>query len=216
MLRLCSVLVLSLLPSFGFADFSGVLRVTDADTVDVGDVRVRLHAIDAPEVDQTCETAAGQPFACGTWATVQVEARFGGQTARCETLDTDRYGRTVAKCRVDGADMGAEIVSAGWAFAYRRYGMDYDLDEKAAYVAGRGLHGYRVQSPAAFREARGQGRLPPDPACRIKGNISGSGQIFHVPGQEFYDRTGINEARGERWFCSEGEALRAGWRPARR
>lgn len=198
------------------SDIRGPVNVIDADTLDVGAVRVRLHAIDAPEMDQTCETEQGLPFACGAWVAERVRARFQGRTARCTRVDTDRYGRTVAKCRVDGTDIGAEIVSAGWAFAYRHYGMDYDLDEKAAYVADRGLHSFRVQSPAQFRQTRTKGRIPPDPTCRIKGNISKYGRIFHLPGQEFYERTGINGARGERWFCSATQATEAGWRPARR
>jgi hypothetical protein len=53
--------------------------------------------------------------------------------------------------------------------------------------------------------------------CNIKGNISLSGErIFHVPGQEYYSETVVDPEKGERWFCSEGEAWRAGWRKARR
>ena len=53
----------------------------------------------------------------------------------------------------------------------------------------------------------------PPPGCLIKGNISASGErIYHVPGGRFYDRTVIDVARGERWFCSEAEAQAAGWR----
>lgn len=51
--------------------------------------------------------------------------------------------------------------------------------------------------------------------CDIKGNISGSGRIYHLPGGAHYERTRIDESKGERWFCSEGEARAAGWRPAR-
>lgn len=50
--------------------------------------------------------------------------------------------------------------------------------------------------------------------CLIKGNINRAGQkIYHVPGSPSYDQTQINEAAGERWFCSEREAVAAGWRP---
>jgi hypothetical protein len=49
--------------------------------------------------------------------------------------------------------------------------------------------------------------------CRIKGNISWSGErIYHLPGDEYYDATRINTAKGERWFCTEAEAQDAGWR----
>ena len=55
---------------------------------------------------------------------------------------------------------------------------------------------------------------PPD-GCRIKGNISSSGKIFHVPGSAAYEKTRIDTAKGERWFCSEAEARDAGWRAPR-
>ena len=52
-------------------------------------------------------------------------------------------------------------------------------------------------------------------SCNIKGNISSSGEkIYHVPGCSSYNVTKIDEARGEQWFCSEAEALAAGWRKA--
>lgn len=55
------------------------------------------------------------------------------------------------------------------------------------------------------------------PSCRIKGNISvDSGErIYHVPGQLFYDDTKIRTDYGERWFCSEADARKAGWRKSR-
>lgn len=216
MLRLCFTFVLALWPVLGAADVVGTVRVIDADTIDVGDTRIRLHAIDAPEMDQNCETEHGVAFACGKWATAQVQARFEGAQARCVPRDVDRYGRVVAQCRVAGQDMGEVIVSEGWAFAFRRYGMEYDLAEKGAFVTDRGLHGLRVQSPAQFRAARVSDQVPVDPNCVIKGNTSKSGRIYHVPGQEFYAATQINRAKGERWFCSEREARAAGWRRARR
>jgi hypothetical protein len=52
--------------------------------------------------------------------------------------------------------------------------------------------------------------------CRIRGNVSiATGErIYHVPGQADYERTKIRPSYGERWFCSEAEARRAGWRRA--
>ena len=50
--------------------------------------------------------------------------------------------------------------------------------------------------------------------CPIKGNINRDGElIYHTPwGSQWYDRTKINPDQGERWLCSEREALDAGWR----
>ncbi len=51
--------------------------------------------------------------------------------------------------------------------------------------------------------------------CAIKGNINAKGKrIYHLPGGKWYDRTRIDPAKGERWFCSEAEARAAGWRKA--
>jgi hypothetical protein len=35
-----------------------------------------------------------------------------------------------------------------------------------------------------------------------------------MPWSPWYARVKIDVSRGERWFCSEAEALAAGWRPA--
>ncbi len=51
--------------------------------------------------------------------------------------------------------------------------------------------------------------------CRIKGNINAKGErIYHMPGQRAYGATRIKPTKGERWFCSEAEAIAAGWRKA--
>ena len=135
--------------------------------------------------------------------------------ADCEALDTDRYDRIVARCSVGGEDAGRVLVRAGWAVAFRRYSMDYDLDEKAAHVSGVGIHAGTMQSPAEFRARPVQ--TAGAEGCTIKGNISAKGErIYHMPGQEHYDRTRISVTKGERWFCSEAPARAAGWSRAQR
>ena len=54
--------------------------------------------------------------------------------------------------------------------------------------------------------------------CDIKGNISYTSKekIFHAPGQEYYDATVITPMFGERWFCTEEEAIANGWRKSRK
>lgn len=215
MLRICAALVFALIAALAQAAPSGRVKVIDADTWDVGDTRVRLFGIDAPELGQSCTDRDGRDWSYGDWATQQTRARYQGHVASCDALDTDRYGRTVARCTVGGQDVARELVRNGWALAFRRYSLDYDLDEKAAHVAGVGIHRGTIQQPAEFR-AR-----PVQPAtvegCKIKGNISSKGErIYHMPGQEHYDRTRISVSKGERWFCSEAEARAAGWRRARR
>ena len=54
--------------------------------------------------------------------------------------------------------------------------------------------------------------------CSIKGNISiNSGKkLYHLPGMEDYDSTNIEPVHGERWFCTEAEAIASGWQKAPR
>jgi hypothetical protein len=58
-----------------------------------------------------------------------------------------------------------------------------------------------------------QGCITPPPNCLIKGNISSDGvKIYHVPSGVSYNQTKIDSTRGERWFCTEQEAMANGWR----
>ncbi len=52
--------------------------------------------------------------------------------------------------------------------------------------------------------------------CLIKGNISSSKEkIYHVEGCGSYNKTVIDTDAGEKWFCTEDEAVKAGWRKAK-
>ena len=54
-------------------------------------------------------------------------------------------------------------------------------------------------------------------ACKIKGNINRGGEkIFHVPSGQYYRSIKIDTSKGERYFCSEVEARKSGWRKSRR
>ncbi|NCT12299.1 MAG: thermonuclease family protein [Rhodobacterales bacterium] len=216
MFRICSAFLLSICAAAALAEIAGPVAVIDGDTLDVGGTRVRLYGIDAVELSQSCTTEQGVVWACGLWVRDVLRARYQGAAVVCERIDTDRYGRAVARCVHDGQDIGAALVADGLAEAYRRYSMDYDLIEKQAYVAGRGLWSGQVQSPESYRAARVAASPPPaDPECAIKGNISAGGRIYHMPQDRDYARTRIDTGAGERWFCSEAAARAAGWRRAR-
>lgn len=194
----------------------GAAVVTDGDTIRINNLPIRLHGIDAPEAEQDCTTEHGFPFACGDAATNALRLALDRQEVTCVALDEDRYGRIVARCFVQGQDVGQKMVATGYARAYRRYSAEYVPDEDMARAAGLGLWSANMQTPATYRSLAQETSPPPDPSCVIKGNISDNGRIYHVPGQEWYDRTRINETAGERWFCSAQEADNAGWRMAER
>ena len=204
---------------------SGVVHVVDGDTIDVGRTRVRLFGIDAPEADQTCVGADAAVLPCGAWVMAQVRAIYQGEHANCIRVDTDLYGRTVARCDVAGNDIGQTLVARGLAFSYPRYSRDYIDLEASARRAAVGVHAYEILRPADYRATRrvgskvnrGAGHQTVVSDCLLKGNINAMGaRIFHAPGQRDYSRTKINPAKGERWFCTAAQARAAGWRAARR
>lgn len=218
---IAAALVFVLATSPGTADtLSGSARVTDGDTLRVGGEVVRLFGIDAPERDQTCTRADGRRWPCGAWSRDALVAMVRGAAVTCDALERDQYDRIVARCIAGGRDIGQEMVRSGAAWAYRAYSSDYVDAEKQALFAGLGVwQGYAVAPAdhrAAERKAVAASSAPDPGTCVIKGNISTSGRIYHLPGQADYDATRINPARGEFWFCTTAEAEAAGWRAARR
>ena len=112
-------------------------RVVDGDTLRLGTVTYRLWGIDAPETKQACN---GWP--AGVESSKALAALVRDHEVRCEPKTTDRYGRTVAMCRADGADLGAAMVRAGMAWAFVRYSHDYVQQEIEAKTAGLGIHSH--------------------------------------------------------------------------
>ncbi len=139
-------------------EVSGRAVVVDGDTIEVRGRRIRLHGIDAPELDQKCQGRDGRWLKCGRKARFFLANMLRGRTVTCEGVDTDRYGRMVAICRVGGEDMGRRMVSSGWAVAYRRYSWRYVKDEWAARMGKRGLWSGRFVDPETWRHTRVRSR----------------------------------------------------------
>jgi micrococcal nuclease len=203
-----------------------VTRVVDGDTIDVQidgtEYTVRYIGIDTPET-----VHPSQPVGCfGPEASARNKALVEGQTVGLEkdVSETDRFGRLLRYVWVGGEMVNAALVRDGYAQSstyppdVKHQDLFIEL-QRQAREAGRGLWGAVCTSPTAAPPAGAAG------ACQfsgtnepvIKGNISSSSgeRIYHVPGQRHYDDTVINEGAGERWFCTEQEAVAAGWRKAK-
>lgn len=219
-LPLCLALLLSLALPAAAREVTGRARIIDGDTLEIGSQVVRLLDIDAPETAQTCHDRP-----CGREATAYLQKLIRSRKVHCSGNETDRYGRLLARCDVGGADLGADMVLAGQAVAYRQYGLTYVDQEKVARIEGRGLWaGGAPVMPWDFRAGKWSQATTTQAKgassggnCPIKGNISAKGErIYHMPYSEHYAQTRIDTSKGERWFCTEAEALAAGWRAARR
>ena len=198
------------------ADVSGIARILDGDTIAIGDQKIRLFGMDAPESDQTCLTEHGHTWRCGQWVTQELRSMLHGQSVSCTDRGDGGYGRMLGDCRYSAGNLSVIMVSRGYAWVDPRFDQGLIAFEAEAAAATRGLWAMSSLRPWDHRDVDVVAQVAPNPDCTIKGNISNHGKIFHVEGQQHYTRTRINEARGEQWFCSVTDAIEAGWRAALR
>ena len=193
--------------------------VIDGDTLDLNGTRYRLNGIDAPERAQSCKTANGKNWPCGEAATKMLVKLTKGKPVTCTTLGQDIYGRDIATCQAGGIDLGRAMVAQGMAWAFLKFSDAYEADQAQARAEGRGVWQGAAQPAWEFRAqewAAAERKEAPAAAgnggkdCVIKGNISNNGKIYHMPWSKWYAKTKIDTSRGERWFCDEAEARRAG------
>lgn len=191
-----------------------VIRVIDGDTIEIeGGQRVRYIGIDTPEIVDPRTTV--QCF--GKEASAKNRKLVEGKVVQLEkdVSETDKYGRLLRYVYIDQTFVNDYLVRQGYAHASSyppdiKYQDQFLEAQQNAQAAGRGLWSVCAnQSASNTTQYNKEG-------CVIKGNISQSGEkIYHMPGQKYYDKTIIDESRGERWFCGEDEAVNATWRKSK-
>ena len=156
-------------------------------------------------------------------------------------LDTDPSGHLLRYVFVNGEMVNLALLTNGYV-SVAGYPTDFAqrtafvIAEESAKRSERGIWEAPApdnsetapQTPTPTRPPFG-GTLPIPPDMKgkiavcdysgtsqpvIKGNVDSrtSLHVFHVPGGFFYATTLISEADGDRWFCTEAEALEAGWK----
>ncbi len=129
-----------------------MFHVVDGDSLRRNGRDYRLKGIDAPELDQACKGKIGWSYNCGRDAKAALGRLVDGSRLNCQPRDIDRYGRTLAYCRVDDLDINGEMVRLGWAVAYSRLGFTYWRLESEARKAKRGLWQGTFETPDKWRE----------------------------------------------------------------
>lgn len=205
-----------------------VTRVIDGDTIEIeGGQKVRYIGIDTPEtVDPR------KPIQCfGVEASNKNKELVSGKRVRLEkdVSETDKYGRLLRYVYIGDTFVNLELVKQGYAYSYSyppdvKYQNQFTDAQRQAKDQNKGLwDSCPISTPTPTQQTPAITMPTPTTApqttqqpssCNIKGNISSGGKIYHLPGCASYDKTVINEGQGEKWFCSEQEALNAGWRKA--
>ncbi|MFZ1743081.1 MAG: thermonuclease family protein [Pontixanthobacter sp.] len=211
----------------GEANISGYATAVDGDTLDFSGTTVRLYGIDAPETGQDC-TRDGASWNCGIEAKELLAELVAGQRIECQSYGDDDAGNLVAVCVRDGLDLGLTMIEAGLAVSLDKTSDSYSAAEALRKTHKFGLWAAEFEDPAMWRAAHMPAPKPAavtriarqvQPAtseqvyrnklgCAIKGNRSRRGDwIYHLPGMNYYEQT-----RPEELFCTESQALRAGYR----
>lgn len=141
-------------------DLTGVATVTDGDTLRIGQKRIRLFGMDAPEKAQRCERD-GACYRCGDDATRALKSIVEGSQVTCSPTGAKTYGRIVATCEAGGVDLSAEMVRLGWAVPYWRYLSEVPTVAAsivAAYgqalISGSGIHAGEFVTPDDWRNKK--------------------------------------------------------------
>ena len=114
--------------------FSGkAVSIHDGDTITVlqgkRQIKVRLFGIDTPELKQPYGKKSKQFLA----------NLIAGEAVEVEENGKDRYKRTIGTIYLNGADINAQMVASGYAWAYRKFSKKYAPQESKAKKQGLGL-----------------------------------------------------------------------------
>ena len=162
------VIGLALTPVFASAqDISGSARAMDGDSLDMAGIVVRLHGVDAPELNQTC-AREGQSWACGKEASAKLAQLVNGAELRCEQRDVDDYDRIVASCTARQIDLGQAMVEAGLAVALPQFSDRYLGAEARAKALKLGIWSSDFQKPADYRAANPRAHRPKPQASAVR------------------------------------------------
>ena len=150
------LLVISYLCLYSFNVFSkekilGKALIIDGDTIHIGENKIRLHGIDAPEYRQTC-TIDNKMWDCGIESKIALENFILKKEVNCKIIDVDQYRRFVGICFLENQNINQYMVRNGWAIAYRYYSLKFVNDEEFAKKNKLGIWQGSFIEPYLFRK----------------------------------------------------------------
>ena len=177
--------------------YETVYRIADGDTfiLENNKQAVRLFGLDAPEMDN-CYGPESYSRLSELLKKKQVQLK--------EPL-VDKFGRIVALVYVDGKLINETMIKEGFAAYRSEPGSGKEVMKAAHEIAKSKKIG--IYSSVCTDE------IPPDPKCAIKGNhdLDRNEYLYLLPTCPYYAPVIIRRFEGDRWFCSESEAKKAGF-----
>jgi endonuclease YncB( thermonuclease family) len=121
--------------SYAFVQDDGSLKISGRT--------VHLFGIYIPPTDYTCRTFLS-PVKCAPRAVLMLDLKIGLQFVRCEEVSRNADGSLSAYCSVNGEDLGAWMLSQGWALATPQAPFEYGALDSIARTKGIGVWGFPV------------------------------------------------------------------------
>jgi len=193
-------------------EITGPAWVLEGDLISIRGQSIRLWGIDAPEREQTC-VRNGRVWRCGQAATVYLRKFVGSNTVTCRPVWQDSDDVVHARCRMKGLDLAADMATRGYALIPPNGPRAYVLNRNEGRTRGAGLWSGLYMAPWDWRAGKRLNEwISDNRGCSIKGDIEQDGaRVFHLPSDRSFEAVRIQADKGERWFCSQEEALGAGW-----
>jgi endonuclease YncB( thermonuclease family) len=214
--RVLSSASMPAIPFVGSTTVSGRSLVIGPGLLRIGTKTVRLSGIEVLERQQVC-TKGQRRWRCGEASVAALTRLTQGRTLSCTLRGTDASGHAKGVCHDRETDIAAALVKGGHAFASTGLLASYGRAEGEARTARAGIWSGEAERPDIWRarlwdEAK---KRTPD-GCPIKGQVSGGARLYVLPWSPEYARVRVDSRRGGRWFCTEKEAIEAGWKPSLR
>lgn len=175
-----------------------VMRVIDGDTFETTEKQlIRLASVNSPELE----------YCGGPEAKRALEKKLLNHPVYLKVLYRDPYYRLISLVYTDDGYINEEMVREGYG-SYHLTGKSAQNSLLAvaqeARTAKRGIHG----KPCTQTENIST------PSCNIKANVN-QDKIYYIPDCFQYKNTVVELYKGDKWFCTEAEAQKAGFRKAK-
>lgn len=174
------------------------IRVFDGDTFETKEKQyIRLSGINTPEMGQ-----------CGSEeAKKELEKLILGKKLYIKVL-YHIGSRMMGLVYTDDGLVSTAMLASGWAELNDRENVDLPEFKTATNQA-------RDKKIGVFSGLCTQETNPNNPQCAIKANVTTNGRpTYHFPGCQTYTTTKLELHHGDRWFCTEKEAVKAGFKRA--
>jgi len=136
-------------------ELSGKARAIDGDTMEIGGIQVRLYAIDAPELKQTCTSSKGKEQQCGDLARQMLDTLVKNVKVKCKESSRDKDRTIVASCFAGPFDINEQMVASGWALPLVEESDIYLRAEKFARARLEGMWRGTFIPPWQWRKENG-------------------------------------------------------------